>query len=361
MKKDNNDNEEEPDFYEEDESKSNQEDKKSSHKSSFDDETPKVPEKPEKSVDLSITMAKPIRNNNYNKNKPDDSNRILNMESDHNSKSDGDDNGDDNEPDFYEDEIIENPEESDNEQKEDENSKQILNKKIEEINKKNEQKNSKKIDELKKKGIELDNIYDINNEFNYDIDNPVFYLKENRAVLDKYPWPLSTKQVASIVEKEKIPYENLKVKLVDLFEFKLRNAYEYVDFMVVIKPEWASNVTYSKIFLDLYESKNKKEQNEKNKEKNKDKKEDKKENKEENKIEDKKVINDISQSGIPKVSQTSNFSVEKKFIFKMDENDEEKEQSNNNYQKTYARRKNRKKKRGKGVEIKGNFKYSDED
>jgi hypothetical protein len=181
----------------------------------------------------------------------------------------------------------------------------------------------------------------------------VFYLKENRAVLDKYPWPLSTKQVASIVEKEKIPYENLKVKLVDLFEFKLRNAYEYVDFMVVIKPEWASNVTYSKIFLDLYESKNKKEQNEKNKEK----KEDKKENKKEDKKEVKKDINDISQSGIPKVSQTNTFSLEKKFINKMEENDEEKEQSNNNYQRSKPKGKTKKKKRGKGVEIKGNFTY----
>jgi hypothetical protein len=339
MKRNNNsDEEEEPDFYEDYE-----EDEGDKNKSNIPD---KVPD---------LSMVKNINNINYNRITPDDNNNILNnIESDHNSNSDDNDNEDEpnfyddeiienpedndndneDEPNFYDDKIIENPEDNDNEQKEEEDNHKI-NKQLEE--QEDDHEIIKPKEEIpKKQSIDLDNIYDINKEFNYNIDNPVFYLKENKFIIDKYPWPLSTKQVASIVKRENIPYENLRVKLVDIFEFKsFKKPFEYVDFIEVLKPKWTSNVTYSKIFLDLCKSKDKKEQNEEDKEK----KEDKKENK--------KDINDMSLSKIPKVSQTNTFSVEEKFIFKMDEKDEVKEQNNNYYQKSFARRKNRKKKEEK--------------
>ena len=288
-----------------------------------------------------MTMAKEIKSKNKNKNKNnkvDKSNNILkNIDSDDNSSS-KDNNKENNEPSFYEEANNEDQEEEKEKENENEHSEnhEKLKKKEEEMKKKYEEKNKKKIEKLKEKGIEIDNIYDINKEFNYDMDKPVFYLKENRAKLNKYPEPLSTKQVADIVKRNNIPYENLKVKLVDLFEFKLRNAFEYVDFMVVIKPEWASNVTYSKIFMDLYNSKIKKEQAEKDN----DKKEDKKE--------DKKDLNDISQSEINKDSQMNTFSAEEKFVNNMDGKEEEKGQSNNNNKNFYPRRNNKKKKKGKG-------------
>ena len=317
MKRNNDNDEEEPDFYEEVEEEG-------------DENESKIPEKIK-----DLSMVNNINSKKNIGNKPDDNNIILNnIESDHNSNSDN--NDDEDEPNFYGDDTIENQEENeenDNEQKEEEDNHEII-KPIEK--------------EPKKQSIDLNNIYEINEEFNYNIDNPVFYLKENKSIIDKYPWPLSTKQVASIVKRENIPYENLRVKLVDIFEFKSsEKPFKYVDFIVVLKPKWTSEVTYSKIFLDLCKSKDKKEQNEKDKEK----KEDKKENK--------KDLNDMSQSKIPMASETNTFSVEKKFIYKMDEKDEEKGQNNNYYQKSYARRKNRKKKRGKGVEINGNFTYSE--
>ena len=152
------------------------------------------------------------------------------------------------EPNFYDEEQNGTDKDEEEEEKENEDNNDEYNN----YEEKEKERNNKRKEELKKKNIDIKNIYEINKEFNYNIDNPVFYLKEDKNVLDKYPWPLSTKQIESIIEKNNIPYEKLKVKLVDLFEFKLKNAFEFVDFIEVIKPEWASNVTYSKIFLDLH-------------------------------------------------------------------------------------------------------------
>jgi len=312
--------------------------------SSFDEEAENTKNKKDKSSDLTLTMVKDSKKNN--RKIIEDNNNILgDLESDHNSKSDDKEN--EEEPNFYADENIPNEEEHENEAEEDFNEEKPKKDSFED---KFIKKNNKKIEELKKKDIEINNIYEINKLFNYDINNPVFYLKENKQILDKYPWPLSTKQVVSIVEKNNIPYENLRVKLVDLFEFKLKSAFEYVDFIYVIKPEWASNVTYSKIFLDLYNFKNNKDNNKNNEEKKEDKKEDKKE--------ENKGLSEMTQSKIPNVSQTNTFSMEKRFIDNMDEKEDEKEkQPNNNYRNYYPKKKNRKKKRGRGVEIKGNFTY----
>jgi len=150
-------------------------------------------------------------------------------------------------------------------------------------------------EDLKKKNIDINNIFEINELFDYDKDNPVFYLKENKQALDRYPWPLSTKQIKSIIEKENLDYHELRVKLVDIFEFKLKDAFSYVDFINVIKPEWAKNVKCSRIFMDLHNFMNGK----KNKSKI-------------DKPEDKTEPIKISESTIPKVSQTNTNSEVKK-------------------------------------------------
>ena len=163
-------------------------------------------------------------------------------------------------------------------------------------------------DDLKKKSIDINNIFEINDLFDYDKDNPVFYLKENKQVLNRYPWPLSTKQLVSIIKKENLDYNELKVKLVDIFEFKLKQAFEYVDFIYVIKPEWAKNVECSKIFMDLHNFMNGK----KNKSKI-------------DKTEDKKDPIKISQSTIHKASQTNTFTVEKKLNNMLKDKEQEQE------------------------------------
>lgn len=358
---------EEPDFYTNDEEELDNQDEKSKKDDnkkiniSFDDEI----EKEEISKNISTSMVENVKIQKNSKKKKQIENRILkNIESDEEedkksnksnnsfiNQSDGDDEKDNNEPNFYDEEQngenisekeINDDEESNNRS---ENEDKIKDKFIE--------RNKKKKEELKKKNIVIENIYDINKEFNYSKDNPVFYLKENKCALDKYPWPMSTKQIVKLIEKDNIPYENLKVKLVDLFEFRLRSAFEYVDFIQVIKPEWASNVTYSKIFLDLHNFKVNKE-----KENSSDKDQDKDKSKEKEKEKDKSDMLPISQSAIPKLAESNTFSMEKKFLGNFNENENENEKGDNKKKNYWPRNKNKfKKGKKRAVEIKGGFTY----
>ena len=277
-----------------------------------------------------------------------------------NSSIKSDNNNEDNEPDFYNDE--EEIEVSNNNNKS--NDLEEVNNDIEDnIDNKDEKKDeikglfnsideikyqeriTKEIEDLKKKSIDINNIFEINELFDYDKDNPVFYLKENKQVLDRYPWPLSTKQIVSIIQKENLDYNELKVKLVDIFEFKLKDAFSYVDFINVIKPEWAKNVECSKIFKDLHNFMNGK----KNKSKI-------------DKPEDKKDPIKISQSAIPKASQTNTFSVENKLNNLLNDKKEKEEEIGKKEVKQYypgkKARKAKKRRPGKGdAKLKVGFSY----
>ena len=365
---------EEPNFFDNEEEEIDEKDEKSKKDNknlniSFDDEI----EKEEISKNVTISMVENDKKQKNSKKNNLIENRILkNIESDEEEEenkskksksfikqSDDDDEKDNEEPNFYNEE--ENGENiSENEMNSDDNEEEEDNNNSEKEGKKEDkylEKNKKKKEELKKKNIVIENIYEINKEFNYNIDNPVFYLKENKCALDKYPWPMSTKQIVKLIEKDNILYENLKVKLVDLFEFKLRNAFEYVDFIDVIKPEWTDNITYSKIFLDLHNFKIKKEK-ENNNDKNKDIDKDKNKDKEMEK--DKTSMIQISQSVIPKIAESNTFSMEKKFLdkFKENKNENENEKPDNKKKNYWPRNKNKfKKGRKKAVEIKGGFSY----
>ena len=273
-----------------------------------------------------------------------------------NSSIKSDNNNEDNEPDFYNDE--EEIEVSNNNNKS--NDLEEVNNDIEDnIDIKDEIKGfynnideikyqdriTKVKEDLKKKSIDINNIFEINELFDYDKDNPVFYLKENKQVLDRYPWPLSTKQIVSIIQKENLDYNELRVKLVDIFEFKLKAAFSYVDFINVIKPEWAKNVECSKIFKDLHNFMNGK----KNKSKI-------------DKPEDKKDPIKISQSAIPKASQTNTFSVENKLNNLLNDKKEKEEEIEKKEVKQYypgkKARKAKKRRPGKGdAKLKVGFSY----
>jgi len=280
-------------------------------------------------------------------------------------------NSEDNEPNFYDDEeeieVPNNNKNNNNNRKNNNNNKSIdldeVNDDIEDdLKKKDKEKDgikgpynsiddikyheriTKEKEDLKKKSIDINNIFEINDLFDYNRDNPVFYLKENKQVLNRYPWPLSTKQLVSIIQKENLDYNELKVKLVDIFEFKLKQAFEYVDFIYVIKPEWAKNVECSKIFMDLHNFMNGK----KNKSKI-------------DKTEDKKDPIKISQSTIPKASQTNTFTVEKKLNNMLKDKEQEQEIEKKEVKQYYPgknARKTKKRRPAKGdTKLKVGFSY----
>lgn len=272
-----------------------------------------------------------------------------------NSSIKSDNNNEDNEPDFYNDEeeieVSNNNNKSNDLEEVNNDIKDNINNKdeikgiynnIDEI--KYQERITKGKEDLKKKSIDINNIFEINELFDYDKDNPVFYLKENKQVLDRYPWPLSTKQIVSIIQKENLDYNELRVKLVDIFEFKLKAAFSYVDFINVIKPEWAKNVECSKIFKDLHNFMNGK----KNKSKI-------------DKPEDKKDPIKISQSAIPKASQTNTFSVENKLNNLLNDKKEKEEIEKKEVKQYYPGKKARKAKKrrpGKGdAKLKVGFSY----
>ena len=76
-------------------------------------------------------------------------------------------------------------------------------------------KNKENIDEkriqekLKKLNIDINNIYEINNKFNYSKDLPVFYIREEQKSFDNYPIPLSTNQLVEMIKKNNIPFEEV--------------------------------------------------------------------------------------------------------------------------------------------------------
>ena len=367
---------EEPEFYEEEElNESNNKDKNIN--CSFDEEI----EKEKKKNDLTLTMVNQMKEEKSKKKKLNESDILLDIESEEEKEKDkkkevgknksfnsnqSNDEEDNNEPNFYDDEQNgENNAEEEKEKNDDneENNSNSLNENKEEKGKneekeekkekkekesKFEKRTRKKKEQLKKKNIDIQNIYEINKEFKINAHSPLFYLRENKAPLDKYPWPLSSSQIVKIVEDNNIPYESLKVKLVDLFEFKLKSPFEYVDFIQVIKPEWASNVTYSTIFLELYEFKINEEKG-----KNIDNKKEgyKDESHEEFEIFQKQP------SAIPKLNEAKTFTEEKKLLKILEEKEEEEDQNKNKNKVFWPKNKKKRGKRQKGQEIKGNFNY----
>ena len=358
---------EEPNFYEEEEVNESNNIEKKDINCSFGEDIKNENKKNE----LTITMVNPInenKNKSNQKKNPIENNILLNIENEDekedNNKKEKEDNNDDkenDEPNFYDDEqngennTEEEKEKNDDNEKDNSNSinmdkdEKTQNEKKEKKESKFEKRNREKKEKLKKKNIEIKNIYEINTKFNMNAYSPLFYLRENKAPLDKYPWPLSSSQIVKIVEENNIPYESLKIKLVDIFEFRLKNAFEYVDFINVIKPEWASNVTYSNIFLELYNFKINEENGN-----NKDNKEDDKNKSHEHDEND--TLKNLP-SGIPKLNEAKTFTEEKKLLKILEEKDEEEDQNKNKYKPFWPKNKKKRGKRQKGQEIRGNFNF----
>ena len=120
-------------------------------------------------------------------------------------------------------------------------------------NRKSENKNEVKIKQknIKKEIFDINNIYEINNTFHYKKDSPLFYILEDNKEFNYHPTPLSSKQLVNLIREENIPYDSLQIKLVDLFRFKSKLSFVYVNLKEILKPGWSSDVDYSNIFKEL--------------------------------------------------------------------------------------------------------------
>ena len=151
-----------------------------------------------------------------------------------NSRDYGEDN-EPNEPDFYADE--------------DDGDDENINFDYQKSENKNEVKIKQK--NIKKEIFDINNIYEINNTFHYKKDSPLFYILEDNKEFNYHPTPLSSKQLVNLIREENIPYDSLQIKLVDLFQFKSKLPFVYVELKKILKPGWSSDVDYSNIFKEL--------------------------------------------------------------------------------------------------------------
>ena len=105
--------------------------------------------------------------------------------------------------------------------------------------------------------LKRENIYEINNKFDYPKDSPVFYIRDDNSNTDLYDYPLSTKEIIDKLSSKEIKPYLIKVKLIDIFTMNNYDPFSYFDFNDVLKKNWSKNLEYSSIFLTECE-KNKK-------------------------------------------------------------------------------------------------------
>ena len=101
-----------------------------------------------------------------------------------------------------------------------------------------------------------ENIFEINNKFNYPRDSPAFYIREDNSNTDLYESPLSTNEISEKLRTKKLRPFLLKVKLIDIFVMKNQEPFSYFDFNDILKRNWSKNLEYSSLFLNQYENKN---------------------------------------------------------------------------------------------------------
>ena len=90
------------------------------------------------------------------------------------------------------------------------------------------------------------NILEINEKFGYPSNQPLFYLLEHKCSFDKYPNPLSVKDLIEMYESGEINKRKMRVKLVDIFTYNKK--YEFFPIAKIFKRNWVNNVEYSDLF-----------------------------------------------------------------------------------------------------------------
>ena len=148
--------------------------------------------------------------------------------------------------------------------------KQIKKKKLKEKNKKKKTENKinnifNEIDEdLKQEeeeninihNLEIDNIFEINNKFNYPKEFPVFYLKddlnENDDENELYKTPLSTNKIKELLKSKKIKPYLLNIKLIDIFIMKNHSPFSFFSFNEILTKNWSQNLEYSDLFINTH-------------------------------------------------------------------------------------------------------------
>ena len=184
---------------------------------------------------------------------------------------------------------------------------QIINKKKKEKRLKKENKINKLVNEINNDLEEynilaIENIFEINNKFDYPKQSPLFYLKDelnnnsNNLNNDIYKEPLSSNKLKELLKSKKIKPYLINVKLIDIFSMKNHSPFSFFPLNEILEKNWSKNLEYSPLFMNIHNKLNEKEKD-KEKEKEKEKEIVKKQEKKQKKKDEDLTLN-LNFSGI---------------------------------------------------------------
>ena len=99
--------------------------------------------------------------------------------------------------------------------------------------------------------LDIENIFEINNKFNYPKDFPVFYIQDesnDNTENSLFNEPLSTNKIKELVKTKQIKPYLINVKLIDIFSMKNHPPFSFFSLNEILEKNWSKNVEYSTLF-----------------------------------------------------------------------------------------------------------------
>lgn len=111
-------------------------------------------------------------------------------------------------------------------------------------------------DELEEyNNLDIENIFEINNNFNYPKDFPVFYLQDESNDNNEnslFKEPLSTNKIKELLKAKQIKPYLINVKLIDIFSMKNHSPFSFFPLNEILEKNWSKNVEYSTLFIQAH-------------------------------------------------------------------------------------------------------------
>ena len=111
-------------------------------------------------------------------------------------------------------------------------------------------------DELEEyNNLDIENIFEINNNFNYPKDFPVFYLQDESNDNNEnslFKEPLSTNKIKELLKAKQIKPYLINVKLIDIFSMKNHSLFSFFPLNEILEKNWSKNVEYSTLFINTH-------------------------------------------------------------------------------------------------------------
>ena len=99
--------------------------------------------------------------------------------------------------------------------------------------------------------LDIENIFEINNKFNYPKDFPLFYIQDesnDNTENSLFKEPLSSNKIKELVKTKQIKPYLINVKLIDIFSMKNHPPFSFFSSNEILEKNWSKNVEYSTLF-----------------------------------------------------------------------------------------------------------------